>query len=66
VTLRGTPFLVMCVVEVLRGRPQLGCAAMRRAFAPWFGLEKRLGSGVEVPPSDAEPWILEHRSHGDP
>ncbi len=31
--------------------------AMRRAFAPWFVLEKRLGIGVTVPPSAAEPWI---------
>jgi SAM-dependent methyltransferase len=28
-----------------------------RAFAPWFVLEKRLGIGVTVPPSAAEPWI---------
>jgi SAM-dependent methyltransferase len=28
-----------------------------RAFAPWFVLEKRLGIGVAVPPSAAEPWI---------
>jgi SAM-dependent methyltransferase len=32
-------------------------AAMLRAFAPWFVLEKRLGIGVTVPPSAAEPWI---------
>ena len=32
-------------------------AAMRRAFSPWFVLEKRLGIGVTVPPSAAEPWI---------
>jgi len=31
--------------------------AMERAFAPWFVLEKRLGIGVTVPPSAAEPWI---------
>jgi SAM-dependent methyltransferase len=31
--------------------------AMVRAFAPWFVLEKRLGIGVTVPPSAAEPWI---------
>lgn len=31
--------------------------ALRRAFAPWFVLEKRLGVGVAVPPSAAEPWI---------
>ena len=31
-----------------------------RAFAPWFVLEKRLGIGVTVPPSAAEPWISQH------
>ena len=34
-------------------------AALLRAFAPWFVLEKRLGIGVTVPPSAAEPWISE-------
>lgn len=28
-----------------------------RAFAPWFELEQRIGIGVTVPPSGAEPWI---------
>ena len=32
-------------------------AALERAFAPWFSLEKRIGVGVTVPPSAAEPWI---------
>ena len=32
-------------------------AELMRAFAPWFVLEKRLGIGVTVPPSAAEPWI---------
>lgn len=32
-------------------------AGLMRAFAPWFALEKRLGIGVTVPPSAAEPWI---------
>jgi ubiquinone/menaquinone biosynthesis C-methylase UbiE len=32
-------------------------AELLRAFAPWFVLEKRLGIGVTVPPSAAEPWI---------
>ncbi|HEU5350832.1 MAG TPA: class I SAM-dependent methyltransferase [Terracidiphilus sp.] len=36
-------------------------AALLRAFAPWFMLEKRLGIGVTVPPSAAEPWISKHR-----
>jgi hypothetical protein len=30
---------------------------MVRAFTLWFVLEKRLGIGVTVPPSAAEPWI---------
>jgi hypothetical protein len=30
------------------------------AFAPWFVLEKRIGIGVAVPPSAAEPWISRH------
>jgi ubiquinone/menaquinone biosynthesis C-methylase UbiE len=32
-------------------------AEIARAFSPWFVLEKRLGIGVTVPPSSAEPWI---------
>jgi hypothetical protein len=35
-------------------------AALLRAFSPWFVLEKRLGIGVTVPPSAAEPWISDH------
>jgi SAM-dependent methyltransferase len=35
-------------------------AALKRAFAPWFVLEKRFGIGVTVPPSAAEPWITQH------
>ncbi len=30
---------------------------LERALAPWFRLESRLGIGVFVPPSAAEPWI---------
>ena len=33
---------------------------LMRAFAPWFVLEKRVGIGVAVPPSAAEPWISGH------
>lgn len=33
---------------------------IERAFAPWFELEKRIGIGVTVPPSAAEPWISDH------
>jgi SAM-dependent methyltransferase len=32
-------------------------AAIARAFAPWFALTRRVGIGVFVPPSSAEPWI---------
>jgi SAM-dependent methyltransferase len=32
-------------------------AELQQAFAPWFVLEKRVGVGVTVPPSAAEPWI---------
>lgn len=35
-------------------------AAMQRTFSPWFVLEQRLGIGVTVPPSAAEPWISRH------
>lgn len=35
-------------------------ADLRRVFAPWFVLEKRLGIGIAVPPSAAEPWISSH------
>jgi SAM-dependent methyltransferase len=34
-------------------------AALVRAFAPWFALEKRFGIGIAVPPSAAEPWITQ-------
>jgi SAM-dependent methyltransferase len=33
---------------------------LKRAFAPWFALEKRLGIGIAIPPSAAEPWISHH------
>ena len=33
---------------------------IRRAMSPWFRLERRLGIGVFVPPSAAEPWISRH------
>jgi len=35
---------------------------IERAFAPWFVLEKRLGIGITVPPSAAEPGISGHPS----
>lgn len=35
-------------------------ADLIREFSPWFTLEGRLGIGVTVPPSAAEPWISEH------
>lgn len=34
--------------------------ALRRAFAPWFVLERHFGIGIAVPPSGAEPWISRH------
>lgn len=33
---------------------------LRRAFQPWFELERKIGIGVAVPPSAAEPWISSH------
>ena len=33
---------------------------LRRALAPWFRLRRRVGIGVFVPPSAAEPWISRH------
>ncbi len=33
---------------------------LQNAFAPWFVLEKRVGIGITVPPSAAEPWITGH------
>ena len=35
-------------------------ADLRRAFQPWFSLERKIGIGVAVPPSAAEPWISCH------
>jgi SAM-dependent methyltransferase len=32
-------------------------ASLVRTFAPWFVLERRVGIGVTIPPSAAEPWI---------
>lgn len=33
---------------------------LRRAFEPWFELERKIGIGIAVPPSAAEPWISGH------
>jgi SAM-dependent methyltransferase len=33
---------------------------VERAFASWFVFERRIGIGVAVPPSAAEPWISAH------
>lgn len=35
-------------------------AEVQRAMAPWFELRRRVGIGVFVPPSAAEPWISGH------
>jgi len=37
-----------------------GAAELQRAMSPWFQLRRRIGIGVFVPPSAAEPWISEH------
>ena len=34
--------------------------ALADAMAPWFRLRRRIGVGVTVPPSAAEPWISRH------
>ena len=34
--------------------------ALKNALAPWFRLQRRVGIGVFVPPSAAEPWISGH------
>ena len=34
--------------------------AVKNAMAPWFRLKWRIGIGVFVPPSAAEPWISRH------
>lgn len=34
--------------------------ALQRTFQPWFALERRVGIGIAVPPSAAEPWISAH------
>jgi SAM-dependent methyltransferase len=33
---------------------------LKRAMAPWFRLIRRVGIGIFVPPSAAEPWISRH------
>lgn len=35
-------------------------SGLRRAFEPWFELERKIGIGIAVPPSAAEPWISRH------
>jgi SAM-dependent methyltransferase len=42
--------------EIVYHRPRAVIAAMR----PWFRLERRIGIGIFVPPSAAEPWISRH------
>jgi SAM-dependent methyltransferase len=37
-----------------------GGRALRNALAPWFRLQRKVGIGVFVPPSAAEPWISGH------
>jgi SAM-dependent methyltransferase len=42
--------------EIVYHRPRSVIAAMQ----PWFRLERRIGIGIFVPPSAAEPWISRH------
>ncbi|MGB6975385.1 MAG: class I SAM-dependent methyltransferase [Terracidiphilus sp.] len=35
-------------------------AVLQWAFEPWFVLKERIGIGIAVPPSAAEPWISAH------
>jgi SAM-dependent methyltransferase len=37
-----------------------GAREMRSSMAPWFRMVRRLGVGIFVPPSAAEPWISRH------
>jgi SAM-dependent methyltransferase len=65
--LRGRPHLALRRCKRGAAKARLGShefnvlyhlrADLERAFAPWFVLEKRVGIGVAVPPSAAEPWI---------
>lgn len=34
--------------------------SLKDAMSPWFQLKRRIGVGVFVPPSAAEPWISDH------
>ena len=36
--------------------------AIASAMRPWFRLVRRLGIGIFVPPSAAEPWVSRHRT----
>ena len=68
--LRGRPHLALR--RLMRGQAPARLAkrefrvvyhrrhALIQSFAPWFVLEKRIGIGVVVPPSAAEPWISQH------
>ena len=48
--------LERCEFEVFYHRR----AELIQAFAPWFAFERRVGIGISVPPSAAEPWISTH------
>ena len=37
-----------------------GARDLTRTLAPWFTLRRRIGVGVFVPPSAAEPWVSSH------
>jgi SAM-dependent methyltransferase len=68
--LRGRPRLALRRLQRGEAPARLGSrefhviyhrrADLIRLFSPWFRMEKRLGIGVTVPPSAAEPWISRH------
>ncbi|QHN04975.1 class I SAM-dependent methyltransferase [Granulicella sp. WH15] len=69
-TLRGRPHLALRrskrgIVPARLAKREFNVVYHRRpeierSFAPWFVLEKRIGIGIAVPPSAAEPWISNH------
>jgi SAM-dependent methyltransferase len=48
--------LEKCEFEVFYHRR----AELVQTFTPWFAFERRVGIGISVPPSAAEPWISAH------
>jgi SAM-dependent methyltransferase len=69
-TLRGRPLQAFRRLKREPAPARLGGAhftvtyhrrrALVAAMRPWFRLERRIGIGIFVPPSAAEPWISRH------